>query len=535
MTLPKKAIAPTSAMIATVQPVNHAPKIVAPDAVTHVEMMLNLNGTDKPITKAFSFLKHTDDSAPYVPNPETFNNVVSMNIADTQGNDHVFSTYFAKTAVANEWNAYVFVDGRNIDTVTTFPIVDDVLPPVYDVNFFSPLDAVNLFPTGEFDLSSATTFLPPFKFFPVGEGLATDFSSVTDANPATISKLSLMNPVHLFPIEELVYQGTEPMPEILNNDSFPPLDLAALFLNSSAASGATGFCFPNEFSAESGAKIFQGSAPAAGERSLYFSLSGGVISSVALDEGEITANPLKISFDDKGQFVNVDDVDMVKGFSSNEPSVEQLAKYADTHEPISTRFIPLTTTSVFFDYLDLSAINPDLKSVSLNLGADFANSTQFATPFTVNSLQQTWGLTGTEENDTLSGSAGNDWLVGYMGADKMTGGMGADQFSFYNIEETGLTGKTRDIITDFKHSEGDKIDLYDIDANIADVSSFGFETDQSFTFIGANNFSKTDATGELRFDAKTHILYGSTDADRSPEFSIQLNGVKSLVADDFVL
>jgi Ca2+-binding RTX toxin-like protein len=198
-------------------------------------------------------------------------------------------------------------------------------------------------------------------------------------------------------------------------------------------------------------------------------------------------------------------------------------------------FIPLTTTSVFFDHLDLSAINPDLKSVSLNLGVDFANSTQFATPFTVNSLQQTWGLTGTEENNTLSGSAGNDWLVGYMGADKMTGGMGADQFSFYNIEETGLTGKTRDIITDFKHSEGDKIDLYDIDANSADVSSFGFETDQSFTFIGANNFSKTDATGELRFDAKTHILYGSTDADRSPEFSIQLNGVKSLVADDFVL
>ena len=487
-------------------------KIIAPETITNVEMTVNLNGYDKPITKAFSFLKHTDDSAPYVPNPDTFNNVVSMNIADTQGNNHVFSTYFAKTAVANEWNAYVFVDGRNIDTVTTFPIVEDVLPPIDAVNFFSSLDAVNLFPTGGFDLSSATidenigtfpTSSPLFKFFPAGEGL--------------------------------IYQGTEPMPETVNNDLLPPLDLAALFLNSSAASGAPGFCLPNETSAESGAKIFQGSAPAAGERSMYFSLNGGVISSVALGEGEITANPLKISFDDKGQFVNVDDVDMVKGVSSNEPSVEELAKYADTHEPISTHFIPLTTTSVFFDHLDLSAINPDLTSVSLNLGVDFANSTQFATPFTVNSLQQTWGLTGTEENDTLSGSAGNDWLVGYMGADKMTGGMGADQFSFYNVDEMGLTAKTRDIITDFKHSEGDKIDLYDIDANSADVSSFGFETDQSFTFIGAKAFSKTDATGQLRFNAATHILYGSTDADNKAEFSIQLNGVKSLVANDFVL
>ncbi len=487
-------------------------KIIAPDAITNVEMMLNLNGTDKPITKAFSFLKHTDDAAPYVPSPATYNSVVSMNIADQNGNDHVFSTYFAKTAVANEWNAYVFVDGRNIDTVTTFPIVEDVLPPIDAVNFFSPLDAVNLFPTRGFDLSS-----------------------VTDTNPAIISRVSLIDAVHLFPIEELVYQGTEPMSETVNNDSFPPLDLSALSRDLSSVSGATGLYFPNETSAESGALIFQGSSPAVWERSMYFSLSGGVISSVALGEGEITANPLKISFDDKGQLVNVDDVDMVKGFQTKTPSSEELAKYAITHEPISTSFELMTTTSVFFDHLDLSSINPALKSVQLNIGVDFANSTQLATPFTVNSLQQTWGLTGTDQNDTLSGSAGNDWIVGYMGADKMTGGMGADQFSFHDVEEMGLTAKTRDIITDFKHSDGDKIDLYDIDANSADVDSFGFQIDQSFTFIGAKAFSKTDATGQLRFDATTHILYGSTNADNKPEFSIQLNGVKSLVADDFVL
>ncbi len=380
-------------------------KIIAPDAITNVEMMLNLNGTDKPITKAFSFLKHTDDAAPYVPNPATYNSVVSMNIADQNGNDHVFSTYFVKTAVKNEmnpsgettlhlseWNAYIFLDGRNIDT----------------------------------NQASDSLFFPSL-----------------------------------------------PEGQLGNNTNILP-------------------------------------------------------------EGELTANPFKLSFDADGKLVKVDDVNALSFFRFKEASAEQLAEYAVTHEPIPASYELLTTTRVFFHNTRLSEINPSLKyfpeiglgSLDMSFAVDFANSTQFSTPFTVNSLKQTWGLRGTDENDTIVGSVGNDWIVGNMGVDKMTGGTGADKFTFYNAEESGLTAKTRDIITDFKHSEGDKID----------VSLMLTEpVMHDFSFIGANNFSKTDATGELRFDAKTHILYGSTDADRSPEFSIQLNGVKSLVADDFVL
>ena len=406
-------------------------KIIAPDAITNVEMMLNLNGTDKPITKAFSFLKHTDDATPYVPNPATYNSVVSMNIADQNGNDHVFSTYFAKTATENEWNAYVFVDGRNIDTVKHVETLDS----------FPPLDLSRL---SAIDLSSAT-----------------DLGAVS-------TLVSPIDEVNFFPMEELIYQGEESTPE-----------------------------------------------------------QASYLSSVVLEEGEITANPLKMSFDSsKGQFVNVADVNAIKFFRMQEPNAEQLKEYAITHEPIPANFEPATTTRVYFDHLDLSAINPALKSAPLNIGVDFANSTQFATPFTINSLQQTWRLTGTAENDTISGSTGNDWIIGNMGVDKMTGGMGADTFTFYNAEESGLTAKTRDIITDFKHSDGDKID----------VSLMLTEpVMHDFSFIGAKAFSKIDATGELRFDAATHILYGSTDADNKAEFSIQLNGVKSLVADDFIL
>ncbi len=138
-------------------------------------------------------------------------------------------------------------------------------------------------------------------------------------------------------------------------------------------------------------------------------------------------------------------------------------------------------------------------------------------------------LTGTIGNDRLNGLAGNDTLIGGLGADSLTGGAGADIFKYTSVQDSGITAKTRDIITDFKHSEGDKIDLSAIDVNSKLAGN------QSFTFIGSDAFSKTDATGQLRFDATSHILYGSTNGDNTPEFSIQLNGVSSLSATDFVL
>ena len=133
-------------------------------------------------------------------------------------------------------------------------------------------------------------------------------------------------------------------------------------------------------------------------------------------------------------------------------------------------------------------------------------------------------LTGTAKNDTLSALAGNDILIGGLGADKLTGGLDADIFKYTSIDDSGIAVKTRDTITDFKHSQSDKIDL----------SAIALPNDQSFTYIGTLAFS-ADATAQLRLDPKTGILYGSTNADNTPEFSILLSGVKSLVAEDFVL
>jgi hypothetical protein len=138
-------------------------------------------------------------------------------------------------------------------------------------------------------------------------------------------------------------------------------------------------------------------------------------------------------------------------------------------------------------------------------------------------------LVGTDKNDKLSSLAGDDTLVGGQGVDTLTGGKGADTFVFNNESESWITSTTRDTITDFNHNENDKIDLSAIDANEK------LAGDQAFMFIGSAAFNKTNASGQLRFDATSKILYGSTDADSKPEFSIQLNGVKSLAIDDFIL
>lgn len=400
-------------------------KITAPSAFANIDIMLNLDARDKAPIKAFSFLKHTDDNAPYVLNPETYNSVVTTPVFDTQGMEHIFSSYFVKTMVknvtppsgevvpvSNEWNAYFFLDGRNITTIQNQPKTDS---------------------------SEFNAFAVKFESF---------------------------------------------------------------------------------------------------------------MKTMILPEGEITATPFKLSFDTEGQLENVDNVNLPQMFKFKAATDEQLANYAATKEPIPAAYEPLTTSRVVLNQTNLSEMNQSLKYLStpdkfnMDFGVDFTHSMQVAAPFGVSSLQQGWNLRGTDENDRLIGSAGNDSLLGGYGADKMTGGSGADTFIFYNVDETELTTKTRDIITDFKHSEGDKLDFsgfsihlpisfdnnLDISTNLINATANA----NKLSFIGSAAFSKTDAAGQLRFDPLTHTLYGSIDADNKAEFSVQLNGVKSLSADDFI-
>jgi serralysin len=140
-------------------------------------------------------------------------------------------------------------------------------------------------------------------------------------------------------------------------------------------------------------------------------------------------------------------------------------------------------------------------------------------------------LTGTNKHDKLSGLAGDDTLIGGLGADVLTGGSGSDVFQFNDIKETGKTAKTRDTITDFKTSDGDKIDLSGIDANTNRTG------DQPFTNLDVGNkFSgKFASTGSLFFETSTQILWRNVDTKAGADFSIKLSGVKTLTLDDFIL
>lgn len=207
------------------------------------------------------------------------------------------------------------------------------------------------------------------------------------------------------------------------------------------------------------------------------------------------------------------------GFGSYGGFFDSYGGYGNTASNSSKLKHLLTATDVG-KIISVKATYTDLLGTTESV---FSNSTTAIK--SIQSTEPTNGndlIIGTDKKDKLTSLAGNDTIVGGLGADKLTGGLGADIFKYTSVKDSGTATTSRDTITDFKQSEGDKIDISEIYAQV-------------FTFIGSAAFSKTDATGQLRFDLKTAILYGSTNNDNKPEFSILLSGVKSLVVDDFVL
>jgi Ca2+-binding RTX toxin-like protein len=143
---------------------------------------------------------------------------------------------------------------------------------------------------------------------------------------------------------------------------------------------------------------------------------------------------------------------------------------------------------------------------------------------TGNSLNN--NLTGNAGANSLKGLTGNDLLFGGLGKDKLTGGLGKDTFDFYTSLEIGK-GASRDSITDFSHSQHDRIDLSGIDANSKKAGN------QAFTYIDSKAFD--GKAGEIHFIKG--ILSGDTNGDKVVDFemSITLVGGTTLVSQDFIL
>ncbi|MGO1079688.1 calcium-binding protein [Inquilinus sp. CA228] len=138
-------------------------------------------------------------------------------------------------------------------------------------------------------------------------------------------------------------------------------------------------------------------------------------------------------------------------------------------------------------------------------------------------------IDGGAGHDLLDGGAGNDLLHGGSAMDQLTGGTGADSFIFVTTGESPSTAAGRDLITDFSHAQGDKIDLSLIDA------STGAAGDQAFAYLGTGAFTGVAGQLHIWIDAGKTIVSGDVNGDKLADFAIALTGILSPVAADFVL
>ncbi len=81
-----------------------------------------------------------------------------------------------------------------------------------------------------------------------------------------------------------------------------------------------------------------------------------------------------------------------------------------------------------------------------------------------------------------------------------------------------VVGANADLITDFSHAQGDRIDLSAIDANT------GVAGNQAFSFIGTGLY--TGVAGQLRYAAAGGVttIAGDVNGDGASDFHIQLTG-----------
>jgi len=158
--------------------------------------------------------------------------------------------------------------------------------------------------------------------------------------------------------------------------------------------------------------------------------------------------------------------------------------------------------------------------VTVDLSATAAQATVGSGNDTLSKIEN---VIGSAYADKLTGSSGTNVLTGGAGADILKGNGGNDIFDFNTLAEMGTSFVTWDVISDFNF--GDKIDLSTLDANTATTTNDAF----SGTLVTAFT-----AAGQLKLSAG--VLYGNTDANYATnEFAIQLTGVNTLTAADFVL
>ena len=130
-------------------------------------------------------------------------------------------------------------------------------------------------------------------------------------------------------------------------------------------------------------------------------------------------------------------------------------------------------------------------------------------------------LAGSSGRDTLSGGPGKDILYGGSAADLLTGGYGSDVFRYASPADSRVSSGV-DLITDFRSSENDKIDLRLIDGG-------------SGSFIGSSAFNGIAGEVNSRVHGGNTFVSADLNGDARADFTVELRGVHALHGSDFQL
>ena len=121
--------------------------LIDPAATALVNMSVNLNAGAVAPAVAWGGPFDAFAAPPTVPAPSMYNNTTSMTVYDSLGNGHLLSTYFVKTATANEWEAHTLIDGVTVGGASTLTFdssgrfASASLPVEINITGWAPLDA----------------------------------------------------------------------------------------------------------------------------------------------------------------------------------------------------------------------------------------------------------------------------------------------------------------------------------------------------------------------------------------------------------
>ena len=191
--------------------------------------------------------------------------------------------------------------------------------------------------------------------------------------------------------------------------------------------------------------------------------------------------------------------DTLTGGSGNDILFGDLISYNNLEGSAALKAFAADKLSTTVDHIDDRTLHQFISEHVADVGALASASNIYGTSDGADKLIGNVGddiLFGQGGNDVLSGGAGNDILVGGKGNDTLTGGAGADTFVWLKGDTN--TGTGVDTITDFKHGEGDKLDLSDLlqGNNDTNLSSYlKLTTDSSGSTLSVSSTGSFTAQG----------------------------------------